>query len=120
MDLTTVFNHINGAVIIWIVLCLTATDVILGILQSLKNHHFKSAINKSGIINKCSIVISIVAFHVLDLLLGLKGIGFSELFGVTLSISELVSVVYNLQALDVPIPKPIIEFLDKYTAEKKE
>lgn len=120
MDLTTVFSEIHDGMIIWIVLSLVACDVILGILQSLKKHHFKSSINKSGIINKCGVVVSIVFFYILDVLLGIEGIGFSELFGVTLCISELVSVIYNLQALNVPIPKPIIEFLNKYTDEKEE
>lgn len=120
MDLATIFNEINGGAIIWIVLFFTVSDVLLGILNSLKKHHFRSAINKSGIINKAAVVLCIVFFYVLDLLLGLNGIGFSEIFGATLCISELVSVIYNLQALNVPVPKQIIEILDKYTVEKEE
>lgn len=120
MELATVFNDIQDGAIIWVVLFLTATDVILGILHSLKKHHFKSAINKTGIINKCGIVISIVFFYVLDLILGLNNIGFSELFGATISLSELVSILYNLRSLDVPFPKTVVEFLDKYTKENKD
>lgn len=120
MNLATVFNDIQGGMIIWVVLFLTATDVMLGIMSSLKKHHFKSSINKSGIINKCGIVISIVFFYVLDVILGLNNIGFSELFGGTICLSEMVSIIYNLQALSVPLPKSVIEFLDKFTAENKE
>lgn len=119
MDLTTIFNDLSGAAIVWVVLFLAGTDVILGILNSLKHHHFKSSINKSGIINKCGIVISIVFFYVLDVIMGLNGVGFSELFGSTICVSEMISIIYNLQALSVPIPKTIMEFLDKFTEEKK-
>lgn len=120
MDLTTVFSDIQGGAIIWVVLFLTATDVILGILHSLKKHHFRSAINKTGVINKCGIVISIVFFYVLDLILGLGSVGFSELFGGTICMSELISIIYNLRALNVPFPKVVLEMLDKFTAENKE
>lgn len=120
MDLATVFGNIQDGVIIKAVLFMTAFDVILGIMHSLKNHHFKSSINKSGIINKCGVIVSIVFFYVLDLLLGLHGIGFAELFGSSICISELVSIATNLQSLSVPLPKAIIQLLDKYTAEKKE
>ena len=119
MDLTTVFSDLSDGVIVWVVLFLAATDVVLGILNSLKHHHFKSSINKAGIINKCGIVISIVFFYILDLIMGLNNIGFSELFGGTICISELVSIIYNLQALNVPFPKSVMEFLDKFTSEKK-
>lgn len=119
MDLATVFNDIQGSMIIWLVLFMVAIDVILGILNSLKQHHFKSSINKSGIINKCGIVISIVFFYVLDIIMGLDKVGFSELFGSTICLSELVSIIYNLKALNVPFPQSVIDFLDKYTSEKK-
>lgn len=119
MDLTTIFNDLSGSAIVWVVLFLTATDVVLGILNSLKQHHFKSSINKSGIINKCGIVISIVFFYILDLIMGLNNVGFSELFGGTICLSELISIIYNLRALNVPFPKGITDFLDKFTTEKK-
>ena len=54
------------------------------------------------------------------MILGLNNIGFSELFGGTICLSEMVSIIYNLQALSVPLPKSVIEFLDKFTAENKE
>lgn len=120
MELTTVFNDISGAAIIWTVLFLVSADVITGILNSLKKHHFKSSINKSGIINKCGIVLSIVFFYVLDIIMGLEKVGFSELFGSTICLSELVSIIYNLRALKVPFPKSVLELLDKFTAERKE
>lgn len=120
MNLTDVFNDLQSGTIIWIVLLLAATDVGLGIMRSLKQHHFKSSINKSGIINKAAIVISVVFFYVLDLLLGINSVGFSELFGGSLCLAELVSVLTNLRELNVPFPKAITEFLDKFTAENKE
>lgn len=119
MELATVFSDLSGAAIVWVVLFLTATDVVLGIMNSLKQHHFKSSVNKAGIINKCGVIVSIVFFYVLDLIMGLKNVGFSELFGGTICVSELVSIIYNLQALNVPFPKGVIDFLDKFTAEKK-
>lgn len=119
MDLATAFTDLHGALIIWVVLFLAATDVILGIMNSLKSHHFKSSINKAGIINKCGMVVSIVFFYVLDLMLGLNNVGFSELFGGTICLSELVSIIYNLKSLNVPFPPVVSEFLDKFTAEKK-
>lgn len=120
MDLATVFSNIQDGTIIWAVLFLVAFDVILGIMHALKKHHFKSSINKSGIINKSACVLSILFFYVLDLLLGLHGIGFAELFGSTICLSELVSIAVNLQALSVPLPKSVAQLLEKYTAEKKE
>ena len=120
MDLAAIFSDIQGGAVIWVVLFLTLVDVVLGILNSMKQHHFKSSINKSGIINKASVVVSILFFYVLDLILGLNNVGFSELFGGTICLSEMVSIIYNLQALSVPLPKSVIEFLDKFTAENKE
>lgn len=119
MTLETIFDDLSGGIIIWATLCLTSIDVILGILHSLKTHRFKSSINKKGIINKAAVVVSVVTFYILDLILGLNKVGFSELFGGTICLSELVSVLYNLRALDVPFPKAVNDFLDKYTSEKK-
>ncbi len=119
MDIAAVFNNIQDGTIIWAVLFLVAFDVFLGIMHALKKHHFKSSVNKSGIINKAACVLSILFFYVLDLLLGLHGIGFAELFGVTICLSELVSIAVNLQALNVPLPKSIIQLIEKFTAEEK-
>ena len=119
MDLATVFNDLSGGAIIWVVLTLTAADVLLGIMISLKKHRFQSSINKAGIINKAAVVVSIVVFYILDLILGLGNIGFSELFGSTIALSELVSIIYNLRELNVPFPDSVLKILDKFTAEKK-
>lgn len=120
MNLETIFNDISGAIIIWTVLFLVSVDVVLGILNSLKQHHFKSSINRSGIINKSGIVIAVLFFYVLDIIMGLDKLGFSELMGSTLCLSELVSILYNLKSLNVPFPKNVIDFIDRFTAEKKE
>ena len=120
MDIATAFSNVRDGEIIWAVLFLVAFDVILGIMRALKKHHFKSSINKSGIINKCGVMLSVIFFYVLDLLLGLRGIGFAELFGSTICMSELVSIATNLQALNVPLPRVISELIDKFTSEKKE
>ena len=119
MDILNIFNDIHGAIIIWVVLLMTTTDVILGIMNGLKQHHFKSSINRAGIINKCGVVICICFFYALDIILGLNGIGFSEIFGSTICLSELVSIIYNLKGLNVPFPKSFMDFFDKYTSEKK-
>lgn len=120
MDLTAIFNDIQGGIIIWAVLALTAFDMLVGVMNSLKKHHFKSSINKSGIINKSACVLSVLFFYVLDLLLGLHGVGFSELFGSTVCLSEVISIAVNLKSLEVPLPKAITQLLDKYTSEKKD
>lgn len=120
MDLTAIFNDIQGSLVIWIVLTMVAADVILGIMVSFKKHRFKSSINKQGIINKSACVVSILFFYTLDLLLGLHGIGFSELFASSVCMSELISIAVNLKSLEVPLPKAITQLLDKYTAEKKD
>ena len=119
MDIATVFSNIRDGEIIWAVLILVAFDVLLGIMRSLKNHHFKSSINKQGIISKCGVMVSVIFFYVLDLLLGIQGIGFAELFGSTICMSELVSIATNLQALNVPLPKLITELIEKFTEEDK-
>ena len=119
MNLETIFSDIQGSMIIWVVLFMVSIDVILGILNSLKQHRFKSSINKSGIINKCGIVISIVFFYVLDIIIGLDGFGFSELLGSTICLSELVSIIYNLKSLNVPFPKVFMDYLDNDTSENK-
>lgn len=119
MNLETIFNDISGAVIVWTVLFFVSVDLILGVLNSLKHHHFKSSINRSGIINKSGIVIAVLFFYVLDIIMGLDKVGFSELIGSTLCLSELISILYNLRALNVPFPPQVIEILDKYTSEKK-
>lgn len=119
MNLETIFNDISGAVIVWTVLFFVSVDLILGVLNSLKQHHFKSSINRSGIINKSGIVIAVLFFYVLDIIMGLDKVGFSELIGSTLCLSELISILYNLRSLNVPFPQSVIDFLDKYTSEKK-
>lgn len=120
MDVINVFNDLQGATIVWMVLILAAADLIFGVLNGLKSHSFKSSINKNGVIIKCGCVFAIVFFYFLDCFLGLVNLGFSELFGATICISEFISIICNLQALGVPFPKSIIELLDKYTNENKQ
>lgn len=119
MSIETIFNNINGAVIVWIIMFLVSVDLVLGILNSLKKHHFKSSINRSGIINKSGIVIAVLFFYILDIIMGIETFGFSELIGSTLCLSELISILYNLRTLNVPFPPQVIDFLDKYTSENK-
>lgn len=114
-----VFGELQGAVILWVVLILTGADLILGFLNAFQTHSFKSSINKKGILQKVGCIVAIAIMYVLDVVMGLNGVGFSELFGATLCVSELVSILTNCQSLGMPLPESFNKLLQKYTSEKK-
>ena len=118
MDIN-IFEGLQGAIILWIVLILAGADLILGFLSAFQTHSFKSSINKKGVLQKIGCVTAIAFMYILDTEMGLSSIGFSTLFGSTLCVSELVSILANCQSLGMPLPESFGKLLEKYTNEKK-
>lgn len=112
-----------GSQIIKILALLIIADVMFGVLKALKERKFISEIGINGIIRKTAIIVCIVVVFIFDCLIDLDltmllpdfisavlpEIGVCEIFGVTLAVFELESIIANFKALGVPFPTAIGE-----------
>lgn len=96
-------------------------DFMCGIMKSKVNGNYDSRVAVKGIYKKLGYVIAVVCAFAMDLLLQIAitnanvAIDVPTLFGMTIcvlfTITELMSIIVNLQSLGVPIPKFFIKFL---------
>ena len=102
-----------------ILLTLMCMDYITGIIRAWKTQSLNSTVARTGIINKFLCFIPIVLSNLVDRLLGLQG--------TTLTIcimfyvfSEALSVCENLAQSGVPLPKQLLDVLEKVSGENKD
>ena len=115
-------------------------DVVFGVLRAIKQRVFNSSFGIDGAIRKVGMIFSVVFLFVVDYLLhfnligwmpaevvkalGIKTIGLSSFFAVLFTIYECVSILKNMELLNIPLPKKIKDLLSKtleqYTIETHE
>ena len=107
--------------VIKILALLIIADVIFGVLRAIKERKLKSGIGSNGIIRKTAMIVCIVVVFIFDCLIDLDltmllpdfignllpEIGVCEIFGVTLVIFELESIISNFKAIGLPFPAAI-------------
>lgn len=95
-----------------------AIDMVTGILKTLKNDNYKSAIMKNGIITWVAEMVSIIFVVILDMILGINYV----LCGFTLCLfvyKEAGSILENLLQCGVQLPTQISEKLEIFNVENK-
>lgn len=107
--------------VIKILALLIIADVIFGVLRAIKERKLNSGIGINGIIRKTAMIVCIVVVFIFDCLIDLDltmllpdfignllpEIGVCEIFGVTLVIFELESIISNFKAIGLPFPAAI-------------
>lgn len=111
-------------------------DVLFGVLRAAKEHKFNSNFGIDGAIRKCSMIVSIFFFVLVDAIIKINLIGFipevvrtyinisnvgmTEFFSLLYIAYEAVSIVKNMTLCGLPVKKIWVytkDFLGKYTNE---
>lgn len=124
-DLSLIFQDMASSTVIKLVIILTVSDAIFGILRAGKERKLNSTLEINGIITKVSIIISVLSLYFIDIVINvnvtnlvpdiivsylhLPEIGLAEFFGIVLSLFELTSIMNNLHCIGLPIPKKLNE-----------
>lgn len=130
MNLKDIFNTI-GAVIglgitclvggwdstLKILVLLMAIDYITGLVKGINDKELSSEIGSKGLIKKATIFIVIILAHQIDIIASKETPLFKTMTCYFYISNEGLSVIENLAALDVPLPKFIINVLEKIRDE---
>lgn len=123
-----IIDFLNLHFIFKIVLVVIILDTILGSARALKEHKWNSTFGIDGIIRKTMMVICVIAFIILDYILGIDLLffipeeisnfihisraGISELFGILFILYEATSILKNMYLCGLPVPKQIKEKIE--------
>lgn len=116
-----IISNIQNSPVVRILILLIVTDVIFGILRSIKEKKFTSGIGINGVIRKVAMITCIVVVYLFDIIVKIDltsfvpevlsslvpTIGLCEFFGFILSLFELESIIDNYKAIGLPFPTVI-------------
>jgi toxin secretion/phage lysis holin len=131
--LENILSELQNNTIIYTSLILIIGDTVLGFLRSCKEKTINSSIGIAGVTKKTSIIIALIIAFFIDLLLDFNMIGFIpenirdfvkiqeigilEIFGILFIVFESLSILKNLDKLNVPIPGKLKSLLEKLLKE---
>ena len=96
--------------LIYLLICLTFSDIVFGALKGAKKKNFSSSILFWGLINK-AIIFMVVALMVrVDIAIGLNGL-FRNSFIIWFSLCEGASIIENSASLGLPWPDGILKIM---------
>lgn len=105
------FSYVNMSFIM-VMIIVISIDYLTGVLKAICLKKLNSTVGYIGIVKKCAIVLLLVAVYGIDVIAGSKGLLFNTVT-IFYVINEVLSIIENLGAMGIPIPKIIIDTLDK-------
>lgn len=97
-----------------ILLSLIALDYLTGVLVAISERQLNSTIGRKGIFSKVGIIICVVVCKLIDLLQISEFTPLLPLVSVFFILNECLSILENLNKLNVPIPKPLLSTLKNF------